>query len=190
MVTSNTNTAEDLFRNFKKVKNGLDEAQVFSAIKALIEQNRNLTDRFAHLDSLTKLAERAVIQAEQEAVTIKKEAELAATSKVESIITSTEQQAKLEADRIMAEAHRRADEAAQKMLTSAQRQAEEIMMKAEAAAQRHAEEIVKAAEVRAQEQTQELLSEGRKMLERMIVEKFRKFVEGLISETEEIETQS
>jgi len=190
MVTSNTNAAEDLFKNIKKVKNGLDEAQVFSAMKALIEQNRNLTDRFAHIDSLTKLAERSVIQAEQEAEDIKKKAELAATSKANSIIASAEQQGKSEADKIIAKAHQKADEDVQIMLTSAQRQAEEIMIKAKSEAQRYAEEIYKAAEVRAQERTQELLSEGRKMLERTIVEKFRKFVEGLISETKEIETHS
>ena len=174
MVTSNTNTPEVLFRKFKKVKSGLDSAEVFSTIKALIEQNRNLTYRFAHLDSLTNLAERTVIQAEQEAETIKKEAELAATSKADSIIASAEERAKSEADRIMAEAHQRADEAAHMMLTSAQR---------------HAEEIAKAAEVRAQQQTQELLSQSRKMLERTIVEKFRKFVEDLLSDAKEIETQ-
>lgn len=47
----------------------------------LLERKRNLTDRFAHLDSLAKLAQRTVIEAEKEAETIKKEAEMAATSK-------------------------------------------------------------------------------------------------------------
>ncbi len=61
MVKSNTDTAEVLVRKFKKVKNGLDEAEVLSTIKELIERNRSLTDRFAHLDSLTNLAERTVI---------------------------------------------------------------------------------------------------------------------------------
>jgi vacuolar-type H+-ATPase subunit H len=190
MVTSNSKTAEDLFKNFKKVKNGLDEAQVFSAIKVLIEQNRNLTERIAHLDSLTQLAERTVIQAEREAEAIEKKAELAATSKANSIIASAEQQAKSEADKTIAEAHQRADKAAQIMLTSAQRQSEDAMKKAESEAKRHAEEIVKAAEVKAQQQTQELLLQSRKMLEMTIVDKFRKFVEDLFSETKEIKTQS
>jgi vacuolar-type H+-ATPase subunit H len=190
MVTSNTNMAEVSLKKFKRVKNGLDEAEVFSAINALIGQNRNLTERIAHLDSLTQLAERTVIQAEQEAEDIKKKAELAANSKADSIISNAEQQAKSEADKITAEAHKRADEAAQVMLESAQRQADEIMIRAESEAKRNAEEIVKAAEVKAQQQTREMLSQSRKMLEVTVVDKFRRFVEDLISDTTEIERQS
>jgi vacuolar-type H+-ATPase subunit H len=68
-------------------------------------------------------------------------------------------------------------------------QAQELTKAAEAQAQGHAEEIVKAAEVRAQQQAQELLSQSRKMLERTIVEKFRDFVEDLLSDAKEIETK-
>jgi phage-related baseplate assembly protein len=106
MVKSNNDTAEVLVSKFKKVKNGLDEAEVLSTIKELVERNRSLTDRFAHLDSLTKLAERTVIQAEQEAETIKKDAETAATSEAAIIVASAEEKAKSEADRLNAKPRR------------------------------------------------------------------------------------
>ncbi|HXZ95138.1 MAG TPA: hypothetical protein VEG28_04410, partial [Dehalococcoidia bacterium] len=125
MVTSNNNTAESLVGKFRKVKNGLDEGQVLSTIKALVERNANLTDRFSHLDALTKLAQSTVIQAEQEAATIKKEAELAANSRADGIIASAEEQAKSKGDSIIAESRRKAEESANAILTSAQRQAED-----------------------------------------------------------------
>jgi vacuolar-type H+-ATPase subunit H len=202
MVTSITRAEGVLAPNFKKVKNGLDEAEVFSFVGGLIDQNNALATKLENLDLLKKLAESNVIQAEQLAETIKKEAEKAATFKAASIITSAEEQAKSEADRLIAESRQRADESANTMLTSAQRQAKEIvkaaetqaqqqaaeiMRGAEAEAQRRAEEIVKAAEVRAQQQAQEMLSRSREVLERTIVEKYRKFVVNLIPGIEEIE---
>jgi vacuolar-type H+-ATPase subunit H len=203
MGTSNTNAEGVSFPIFKKVKNGLDEAEVFSFIGGLIDQNNALARKLENLNALNKLAESSVIQAEQLAETIKKEAERAATSKADGIIASAEEQAKSEADRLIVETRQRADEAAHKMVTSAECQAEEIVKAAEtqarqqaaeivkgaeAEAQRHAEEIVKAAEVRAQQQAQELLSRSREILERTIVEKFRKFIVDLISDAKDIET--
>lgn len=216
MMTSNTNPEGVLARRFKRVRNGLDEAEVLSAIEGLIEQNKDLTDRFAHIDSLTQLAQRSVIQAEQVAESIKKDAEIAATSKADSIIASAEQ-AKLEADRVIAEIRQRAEEAAHEMVTSAEGKAEEIVRAAETQAQQRAaeimkaaedeaqqrtaeitkaaeddaqrrvEEIVKAAEVRGQLQVEELLSRGRELLVRTTVERFKKFVEDLVSDAKEIE---
>jgi vacuolar-type H+-ATPase subunit H len=202
MVTSNTNAEDVSVLKFKRVKNGLDEAEVFSFIGGLMDERNALASKLEHLDSLTKLAESSVIQAEQLAETIKKKAETAATSKVESIIAGAEEQAKSKADRITAESYQRAGESANAMLTSAQRQAEEItrvaqtqaqqqaaeiMKRAEAEAQRHAEEIVRAAEVRAQQQAQELISQSRKMLEMTIVDKFRKSIQDLLSDVKDIE---
>jgi colicin import membrane protein len=203
MVTSNNSAEELLSRKFKKVKKGLDEAEVFSTMEELLERNRNLTDRFAHLDSLTKLAERTVIRAEEIAETIKKEAERAATSQAASIIVSAKEQAKSEADRLIAETRQRANEDAHRIVTSARCQAEEIvraaetqaqqqtaeiMRGAEAEAQLHAEQIVKAAQVRTQQQAQELRSQSKEILVSTIVEKFRRFVDNLISGIDEIET--
>ena len=50
---------------FKRVKNGLDEAQVASIINELIGQREALIQRTEHLNSLNKLAERTVTEADR-----------------------------------------------------------------------------------------------------------------------------
>jgi vacuolar-type H+-ATPase subunit H len=136
---------EVLLRKFKKVKNGLDEAEVLAVIKELVEQNRSLTERLAHLDSLTRLAERTVIEAGK----IKTEAETQAQQWASEIIEGAEAKARSEAEEILkaaeARAQNQADEIIRAAETQAQQQAAEIIKAAEAKA-RSAEEIKRAAE--------------------------------------------
>ncbi|HEY93051.1 MAG TPA: hypothetical protein G4O17_04840, partial [Dehalococcoidia bacterium] len=58
---------------FRRVKNGLDEAQVTSYINELISQRDILIQREEHLSSLTKLAEKTVAEADKLAENIKAE---------------------------------------------------------------------------------------------------------------------
>ncbi|MBN1862635.1 MAG: hypothetical protein JW790_03225 [Dehalococcoidales bacterium] len=77
----------------KKVGDGLDENQVVSLINELISQRDQLTQRTEHSESLTKLAERTVTEADK----------LAEEIKAQSV-----EQAKIETTKLMAEAEAKA----------------------------------------------------------------------------------
>lgn len=87
-------------------------------------------DKLEHLDSLTKLAERTIVEAEKEAERIRSEIEEQAHSNASNIIAEAEEKAKVEAERIIAEAR----EEAQNVLRRAQEKAENeaLLMKQEA----------------------------------------------------------
>jgi vacuolar-type H+-ATPase subunit H len=68
--------------------------------------------KFEHLDSLTKLAERTLVEADKIASGVRQEAEDDARAKAASIIAKAEEQAQAEAQRIVAEARSQAKEAA------------------------------------------------------------------------------
>ena len=103
MDTSDGKIRELWGRKFKIVKNGLDEAEVFSFIGGLIEQNNALASKLEHLDSLTKLAERTVIEASKQGQGIKKEAEEKANASTASIIAEAEEKARKEAQKTLLE---------------------------------------------------------------------------------------
>lgn len=75
----------------------------------LIDEEDNKLD---HLNSLTKLAEKTVAEAEKMAETIKKESEEKAKTEAIKIVASAEEKAQTEADRIINEAKQRARDAA------------------------------------------------------------------------------
>ncbi len=137
MDTSDSKMKEIWGRKFKIVKNGLDEAEVFSFIGGLIDQNNALTSKLEHLDSLTKLAERTVIEANKQAQTIKKEVEGKANASAASIIAEAEEKAKNEIDRITSGAEQKAKKSAEEKITAAEQQAQLILT----AAQEKAESI-------------------------------------------------
>jgi vacuolar-type H+-ATPase subunit H len=137
MDTSDGKIREIWGRKFKIVKNGLDEAEVFSFIGGLIDQNNALTNKLEHLDALTKLAERTVIEANKQAQSIKKEAEEKANTSAASIIAEAEEKAKNEIDRITSEAEQKIKQSTEEKITAAERQAESILT----AAQEKAESI-------------------------------------------------
>jgi vacuolar-type H+-ATPase subunit H len=137
MDTSDNKIKEIWGRKFKIVKNGLDEAEVFSFIGGLIDQNNALTNKMEHLDSLTKLAERTVIEANKQGQAIKREAEEKANSSAASIIAEAEEKAKNEIDRITSEAEQKAKRSTEEKITAAERQAQSILT----AAQEKAESI-------------------------------------------------
>jgi len=168
MDTSDSKIREIWGRKFKIVKHGLDEVEVFSFIGGLIDQNNALASKLEHLDSLTKLAERTVIEANKQSQSIKKEAEEKANARAASIIAEADEKARKEVDRITSEGERKArqsvqekiaaaEQQAQSMLTAAEENAESIKTNADAeakqnaiATEQQAQEILKAAEEKAE----------------------------------------
>jgi vacuolar-type H+-ATPase subunit H len=182
-------------QRFRIVKNGLDEAEVSSFISTLIHQNNTLANKVEHLSALTKLAESTVVEAENQAKSIKMQTSEEAKAQAANIIAAAEEQAKLEADRIIAESKQRAEEVAQTRVALAERQAEETIKNAEAradnvrrVAEEEASRIVAGATENAKkealliaQQSNQLLMRSRKMAEREIAEKFKKVCEELLS---------
>jgi vacuolar-type H+-ATPase subunit H len=118
-------------RKFKIVKNGLDEAEVFSFIGGLIDQNNALASKLEHLDSLTKLAERTVIEANKQAQITKKEAEEQANARTASIIADAEEKARRELERITLEYEQKAQQTLQEKIAAAEQQVQFILKEAE-----------------------------------------------------------
>jgi vacuolar-type H+-ATPase subunit H len=131
MDTSDSKIREIWGRKFKIVKNGLDEAEVFSFIGGLIDQNNALASKLEHLDSLTKLAERTVIEANKQAQSIKKEGEEKANASAASIIAEAEEKARKEIDRIASEGERKARQSAQEKIAAAEQQGQSMLTAAE-----------------------------------------------------------
>ena len=109
---------------FKIVKKGLDKTQVAAFINELIRQRDelrserdNLIQREKHMLSLTRLAERTVIEADKLTEEIKKEA-----------IEQAKTEAKIEADKLTEETQRKAIE-------QAKTEADAIMAKAKVQSQ-------------------------------------------------------
>jgi F0F1-type ATP synthase membrane subunit b/b' len=131
MDTSDGKIKDIWGRKFKIVKNGLDEGEVFSFIGGLIDQNNDLSNKLQHLDSLKKLAERTVIEAEKQAEVIRKEIEEKANTKAASIVSKAEKDAKVEADRIISEVKQKVEQDAQVKITAAIQQGQNLIKEAE-----------------------------------------------------------
>jgi len=130
METSDGKMKEISGHKFRIVKNGLDESEVFNFISGLLEQNKHLSDKMEHMDSLTKLAERTVIEANKQAESTKKETLEKANSEAGKIIAVSEGKAKAEANNIIAAARQEAERKSQETLTAAQQQAQGILKEA------------------------------------------------------------
>ena len=78
---------------FRRVKSGLDEAQVASFINELINQRDTVLQAQEHLSSLTKLAEKTVVEADKLAQEIKTEATEQAKVEATAVIAKAEEQA-------------------------------------------------------------------------------------------------
>jgi vacuolar-type H+-ATPase subunit H len=131
MDTSDGKTRELWGRKFKVVKNGLDEAEVFSFIGGLIDENNALATKLEHLDSLAKLAEKTVIEASKQAQSIKKEAEEKAKASAASIIAEAEEKARKDIERITSEGERKAIQSAQETIAAAEQQTQSMLTAAE-----------------------------------------------------------
>ena len=128
---------KELFgRTFKIVKNGLDEAEIVSFLGGLIEQNTNLVAKLEHLDSLNKLAENKVIEAQNEAERIRSEIEQNAKDTASAIIAEAKEAAERiardrteETERSVEAIKAGAEEEANRIKAEASQKAEQLAIK-------------------------------------------------------------
>lgn len=216
MDTRDSKIRELWGRKFKIVKNGLDEAEVFSFIGGLIDQNNALSSKLEHLNSLTKLAERTVIEANNQAQIINKEAEERANANAALITAEAEDKARKDAERITSESEEKARQSAQEKISAAEEEAESIKINAEkkgnkiiaeakeraedlvnariASAQNEAQSILEEAKAKAEEEaslirqkSEQLLKRSRRITETEIREKLKKVYQELLFSLEDIE---
>jgi len=112
---------------FRRVKNGLDEAQVASSISELISQRDKFRQNEEHLSSLTKLAEKTVTEADELAEEIKTEAKEQAKTEASAIITKAEEQAQRIIEEKRTEIINIATEQAEAIKTEANQEAELLL---------------------------------------------------------------
>jgi hypothetical protein len=91
-------------REFNRVKNGLDEAQVASFIDELIKERDKLAQSQDHITSLNRLAEMRIVEADKLAAQIKTEAAEQAKAESAAIIDKAKEQARQLAEKKIAEA--------------------------------------------------------------------------------------
>jgi V/A-type H+-transporting ATPase subunit G/H len=135
---------------FKKTDDGLDKTEVVSFVDELMKKHEALLKRADHLSSLTKLAEKTIVEADNVAQQVKGEAEEQAKSEAKAILSEAEEQAKSEAKAILSEA----EEQAQKLIEE---------KRAEALAKVNRE--VEAIKAKAQQQAETLLEEKTKEIQ-------------------------
>jgi F0F1-type ATP synthase membrane subunit b/b' len=163
---------------FWTIEDKLDEAELFSFIESLIEQNSELARKVECLESLGQLAEKTVIEAEKQAEGVREEAEREANARAESIHSKAKEAAK----RIIAEARQAAETEGQEMLAAAQQQGQEMVKAVEEdarskilAAEEQAQQMLKAAE----EEGSRIVEEARKRAEEE-TERARSEADGLL----------
>ena len=120
----------------RRVKNGLDEAQVASSINELISQRDKFRQDNEHLLSLTKLAEKTIHEADKLAKEIKTEAKDQAEAEASAIITKAEEQAQRVSEEKRTEIINIATEQAEAIKTEAEREAELLLERKEKSIQR------------------------------------------------------
>ncbi len=105
---------------FNLAKNGLDEAQVVSFVNELTGERDLLVQRLEHMSSLTKLAEKTIVEADRLAEEIRKESTDRAEAEANAIVTKAEEQAR-----------QMAEEKRTEIMTVATKEAEAIKANAE-----------------------------------------------------------
>jgi hypothetical protein len=109
-------------REFKRVKNGLDEAEIKSFIDELIKERDELAQPKHHITSLTKLAETTIVEADKLAKHIKAEAIEQAKAEAAALIDKDRKQAQQIAESKQAEILKMANEKAQAIQSQAEKQ--------------------------------------------------------------------
>jgi len=109
-------------REFKRVKNGLDEAEIKSFIDELIKERDELAQPKHHITSLTKLAETTIVEADKLAKQIKAEAIEQAKAEGAALIDKDRKQAQQIAESKQAEILKMANEKAQAIQSQAEKQ--------------------------------------------------------------------
>ena len=109
-------------REFKRVKNGLDEAEIKSFIDELIQERDELAQSQHHIASLTKLAETTIVEADRLAKQLKAEATEQAKVETAAIIGKAREQAQQTAEMKQAEILKMANEKADAIQSQAEKQ--------------------------------------------------------------------
>ena len=130
-------------REFKKVKSGLDEEQVVSFVNELMNEHKTLLERAEHLSSLTKLAEKTIVEADTVAKQLQKEAEDRAKAEANTIIAKAEEQAQKVVQEKKAEAVAMAKREAEAIKANAQQQVELLLEEKAKSIQPELKEIAK-----------------------------------------------
>jgi DNA-binding protein YbaB len=110
-------------REFKRVKNGLDEAQVASCINELIKERDKLAQSQDHIASLNRLAKRTIVEADKLATQIKTEATEQTKAASAAIIDKAKEQARQMSEKKIAEAAEIANEKANAIKAKAEEEA-------------------------------------------------------------------
>ncbi len=108
---------------FKRVKNGLDEAQLTSFIHELIKERDKLAQSQDHIASLNRLAEMTIVEADKLATQIKTEATEQAKAESAAIMDKAKEQARQMAEKRIAEAVEIANEKANAIKVKAEEEA-------------------------------------------------------------------
>ncbi|MBE0430513.1 MAG: hypothetical protein IBX67_01670 [Dehalococcoidia bacterium] len=114
-------------REFRRVKSGLDEAQVASFIDQLIRERDKLAQSQHHMASLTKLAETTIVEADRLANQIKAEATEQAKAESAAIIGKAKEQAQQIVDKKQAEVLKIANEEAAGIRAEAEKKAAALL---------------------------------------------------------------
>ena len=195
MSTVDGKLTEICGRQFSIVDNGLDEAEVRAFVASLVDQINDLARKLKHLNSLTKLAERTVIEAEELAKSIRVGARKKANAKATAIITGAEEKGK----QIIEEAKKKAKPEARKIVSQAEQRGIQIVEEARKKAEREAKNYLAEAERRARQITKEADQKvenakglAREEASRIVVEAKRKAEESLLirQEAEQLLIQS
>jgi cell division initiation protein len=112
---------------FKKAGDGLDKAEVVSFVDELMKKHEALLKRAEHLSSLTKLAEKTIVEADDVAQQVKSEAEEQAKSEAKTILSEAEEQAQKIIEEKRAEALTRVNREVEAIKAKAQQQAEALL---------------------------------------------------------------
>jgi len=121
---SRENVVELWGHEFSLAKNGLDETQVVSFVNELISERDLLLQRAEHLSTLTKLAEKTIVEADRLAEEIKKEAIDEAKAEAKAILAKADEQAQQMMEEKRAEIITIATEEAEAIKANAEREAE------------------------------------------------------------------
>ena len=110
-------------REFKRVKNGVDEVQIGVFIDELIRERDELAQSQHHIASLTKLAETTIVEADRLANQTKTEASEQAKAESVAIIDKAKEQARQMAEKKQAEALEAANREANAIRSGAEKEA-------------------------------------------------------------------
>jgi len=112
---------------FKKAADGLDKSEVMSFVGELMKKHEALLKRAEHLSSLTKLAEKTIVEADNVAKQVQSEAEEQAKAEVKAILSDAEEQAQKLIEEKRADALAKVNREVEAIKAKAQQQAEALL---------------------------------------------------------------